>query len=72
MNKGLYVFAQVATFLPARIFDRCVSAYQGNKSVKHFTCWHQFMCMMFGQLCNRDSLRDLIVCVNAHKQSTTI
>lgn len=68
MNKGLYVFAQVATFLPARIFDRCVSAFQGNKSVKHFTCWHQFMCMMFGQLCNRDSLRDLIVCINAHKQ----
>lgn len=67
MNKGLYVFPQLATFLPSRIFDRCVRAYSGNKSVKHFTCWHQFMCMMFGQLCNRDSLRDLIVCINAHK-----
>lgn len=68
MNKGPYVFAQVSTFLPIRIFDRCVGAYKGNKSVRHFTCWHQFMCMMFGQLSNRDSLRDLIVCINAHKQ----
>jgi hypothetical protein len=67
MNKGQYVFAQVAAFLPTRIFDRCVDSFKGDKSVKHFTCWHQFMCMMFGQLCNRDSLRDLIVCINAHK-----
>jgi hypothetical protein len=68
MNKGQYVFAQIATFLPARVFDRCVNTYNGNKAVKHFTCWHQLMCMMFGQLSSRDSLRDLIVCINAHKQ----
>jgi hypothetical protein len=67
MNQGKYVFSQIVTFLPARIFDRCVSAFQGNKWVKHFTCWNQLMCMMFGQLSNRDSLRDLLVCLTAHK-----
>lgn len=66
MNHGKYVFAQVAEHLPARVFDKCVSRYSGNKHVRHFTCWNQMLCMMFGQLSNRDSLRDLIVCVEAH------
>jgi Domain of unknown function (DUF4372)/Transposase DDE domain len=67
MNKGKYVFAQVVTFLPARIFDRCVAKYSGNKWVKHFSCWNQMMCMMFGQLSGRESLRDLLITIGAHK-----
>ena len=67
MNQGKYFFAQGVTFLPARIFDRCVRNHQGDKWVKHFTCWNQLLCMMFGQLSNRDSLRDLLVCINAHQ-----
>ena len=67
MNQGKYVFAQIATFLPTRIFDRCVGAFKGDKWVKHFSCWNQLMCMIFGQLSNRDSLRDLLVCLTAHK-----
>lgn len=66
MNQGKYVFAQVACFLPVRVFDRCVSQFDGNKWTKHFTCWNQLMCMMFGQLSGRDSLRDLLVTISAH------
>jgi hypothetical protein len=66
MNQGKYVFAQVAYFLPVRVFDRCVSQFDGNKWTKHFTCWNQMMCMMFGQLSGRDSLRDLLVTISAH------
>jgi Domain of unknown function (DUF4372)/Transposase DDE domain len=66
MNNGKYVFAQIATFLPARIFDKCVSKHEGNKWVKHFSCWNQLMCMMFGQLSGRESLRDLLITVSAH------
>lgn len=66
MNQGKYVFAQVASFLPVRVFDRCVSQFDGNKWTKHFTCWNQMMCMMFGQLSGRDSLRDLLVTISAH------
>lgn len=50
MINGRYVYAQIATFLPARIFDKCVSKHEGNKWVKHFSCWNQLMCMIFGQL----------------------
>ena len=35
--------------------------------MKHFTCWNQLLAMMFGQLSNRESLRDLIVAFEAHR-----
>ena len=66
MNNGKYVFAQMVTFLPARVFDRCVTKFNGNKWVKHFSCWNQMMCMMFGQLSGRESLRDLLITIGAH------
>jgi len=66
MNQGKYVYAQIIEFLPQRIFDKFVRKYDGNKYVKHFTCWNQLLCMIFGQFTNRDSLRDLIVALNAH------
>ena len=66
MNTGKYIFAQLIEFLPQRIFDRIVMKYEGNKYVKHFTCWNQLLVMMFGQLSNRDSLRDLTNTVSAH------
>jgi len=67
MNQGRYVFSQLTDFLPSRMFDRCIKHYGGNRWVKHFTCWNQLMCMMFGQLSGRESLRDLLVSISAHK-----
>lgn len=66
MNKGKYVFAQIASFLPQRQFDGIVARYNGNYKVRHFSCWNQMLCMMFGQLSNRESLRDLVLTINAH------
>jgi len=66
MNQGKYVFAQIIEFLPQRVFDSIVAKYKGNKYVKHFTCWNQLLCMIFGQLGNRQSLSDLILCIDAH------
>src|SRR3970040_2098356 len=66
MNQGKFIFSQVAEFLPARLFDKYVAKFEGNKKVRHFTCWNQLLCMMFGQLSNRDSLRDLITSLEAH------
>lgn len=67
MNQGKYVFTQVAAFLPGRVFDRCVKHYSGNYYVKHFKCWNQLLSMMFGQLSGRDSLRDLLISISAHR-----
>lgn len=67
MNQGKYVFAQLTDFLPRRIFDRIVHKHFGNKYVRTFTCWNQMLCMIFGQLTARDSMRDLILSLEAHK-----
>ena len=55
-------------FLPQRVFDGFVAKYEGNKYVKHFSCWNQLLVMMFGQLSNRDNLRGLILVIEAHSQ----
>jgi len=72
MNQGKYVFAQLTEFLPRRVFDGFVQKYDGNRYVKHFTCWNQLLCMVFGQLTSRESLRDLIVVIEAHSQKASV
>jgi len=67
MNQGKYIFAQLTDFLPRRTFDRIVNNHQGNKYVRSFTCWNQMLCMVFGQLTSRDSMRDLILSLEAHQ-----
>ena len=67
MNKDKYVFAQLIEFLNNDKFRRLVDKYDGNRYVKHLTCWNQLLALMFGQLCNRESLRDVIVALEAHR-----
>jgi len=67
MNQGKYIFAQLTDFLPRRVFDRIVENHQGNKYVRHFTCWNQMLCMVFGQLTSRESMRDLMLSLEAHQ-----
>ena len=66
MNKDKYVFAQLVEFLDCFKFRRIVAKYQGDKYIKFFSCWNQLLVMMFGQLAKCESLRDLIVALEAH------
>ncbi|HLR00864.1 MAG TPA: IS4 family transposase [Sphingobacterium sp.] len=67
MFQDKYVFAQLASFLNRSKFNRIVAKYNGDKYVKHFTCWNQLLALMFGQLSNRESLRDLVIALDAHQ-----
>ena len=66
MNQSKYVFTQLTALLDRNKFNRIVTKYSGDRYVKHFTCWNQLLVMMFGQLSNRESLRDLIISIDAH------
>ena len=68
MNKPKYVFSQLVAFMDSDKFRHIVDKYRGNRYVKHFTCWNQLLTLMFGQLSNRESLRDLIIAIEAHHQ----
>ena len=70
MNKNKYVFAQLIEFLNNDKFRRLVDKYNGNRYVKNLTCWNQLLALMFGQLSNRESLRDLIVALEAHQSKS--
>jgi len=66
MNQGKYIFAQLTDFLHRRVFDTIVDKHEGNKYVRSFSCWNHMLCMVFGQLTARDSMRDLMLNLEAH------
>lgn len=68
MNQGRTVFAQLISFVSHNEFNRCVARYGGNKSVRSFSCWDQFLTMAFAQLTYRESLRDIEVCLAAQRK----
>jgi len=59
MHTGKIVFAQLTDLIHPEQFHRCVRRYSGDYKVKTFSCWNQFLCMAFGQLTYRESLRDV-------------
>ena len=65
MNKDKYVFSQLVEFLNNDKFRRLVDKYNGNHYVKHLTSWNQLLSLMFDQLSNLKSLRDMIVAQSA-------
>ena len=66
MYKDKFIFAQLVEFMDRNRFNYLVKKYGGDKYVKSYTCWNQLLTMMFGQLSNRESLRDLTVAMEAH------
>ena len=70
MHQDKFVFAQLVSFLNRNHFNYLVRKYEGDKYIKFFSCWNQLLTLMFGQLSNRESLRDLIVAINAHQKKS--
>jgi len=67
MYQGRYVFTQLVDHLPRKFFEWLVTKYDGNKYVKSFSCWNHLLVLLFGQLSNREGLRDLIVTLTPFK-----
>ena len=64
MCKGKYVISQLVKFLDYEKFKYI--KYNGNKYIKSYTYWNQLLTIIFSQLSNRESLRDLIVAMEVH------
>jgi hypothetical protein len=69
MNAGKYVFAQVLSLVNRYEFQKCVSRYNGDYRTRELNCWNQFAQLFFGQLTARNGLRDICLCLNAHKNN---
>ena len=65
MHSGGFIFAQLLDLLSRYEFNKCVSRYDGNRRVRTFSCWDQFLVLLFAQLTYRQSLRDIESCLRA-------
>ena len=65
MYDGRMIFSQLMDYIPRYEFRKCVTRYQGNSRVRTFSCWDQFLCMIFAQLTDRGSLRGIEACLRA-------
>jgi hypothetical protein len=63
--EGQIVLAQLMEFLPRRDFNACVARYRGDRRQRSFSCRDQFLTMAFAQLTFRESLRDIVTCLEA-------
>lgn len=68
MSQQQTVFSQIMQFVSYDEFYVCVRRYAGNKGIRRFSCWEQFLSMAFAQLTHRESLRDIEVCLAAHQK----
>ena len=65
MYTGRILFSQLMDVIPKYKFRKIVDHYDGNYRVRRFKCWQQLLCLCFGQLTFRESLRDLTSTLNA-------
>ena len=65
MNIGRTVFSQLMDLIPQHTFRQAVRHYKGNRRVRRFSCWEQFLCMAFAQLTYREGLHDIEACLRS-------
>ena len=65
MNKGKYLFSQIMDLISHTSFETIVNRHFGHYKVKEFSCWKQFLCMAYGQLAQRESISDTMICLRA-------
>jgi hypothetical protein len=59
MNRFSSIFGQILHLFPRREFFEAVEATRADRGAKGFSCWEQFVAMMFCQLGQANSLREI-------------
>ena len=59
MNRFISIFGQILHLFPRREFFEAVEATRAERGAKGFSCWEQFVAMMFCQLGQAHSLREI-------------
>ena len=67
MNTGRSLLSQILTYIPKYQLDKIIEKYKGNYKAQEFSCWEQYVCMVFAQLTYRESLRDIESCLEAFR-----
>jgi len=59
MVKESSLFSQLLRQFPRPLFESLVHQHRGDRRSKGFTCWNQFVSMLFCHLAKADSLREI-------------
>ncbi|PJA74245.1 hypothetical protein CO151_10345 [bacterium CG_4_9_14_3_um_filter_65_15] len=59
MIRSASLFSQLLQQIPRNEFARLVRKHRGERHAKGFTCWTQLTAMLFSQLAQADSLREI-------------
>ena len=59
MNPVSSIFKQMVGLVDRRQFDRAVKKTKAERHARGFDCWSQFIAMLFCQLGNAESLREI-------------
>lgn len=64
MQEHNTIIGKLLSGINRKQFKRIVDKYSGDKYVKYFNCWSQFVCIFIGQIGNLKSLREIVDSVN--------
>lgn len=59
------IFGQMIQFISRLDFKSIVNQYNGDFKIRKFSCWDQFVFLLFGQFSKRESLRETILSINS-------
>jgi Domain of unknown function (DUF4372) len=59
MNRVFSIFYQLLELFPRWEFRYSVEQHRGERHARGFTCWEQFVAMLFCQLAQAQSLREI-------------
>jgi len=59
MNRVYTIFAELLKLCPRYQFEKTTERYRGDRYVKTFTAWQQYITILYSQITQKDSLRDI-------------
>jgi hypothetical protein len=69
MQPPSTVFSQINAALCPAEFARCAELFPNQRPTRGLTAYDQFLALSFGQLTYRESLRDIVACLQAKQSS---
>jgi len=59
MRRVCSIFSQILQFFPRLEFETAVKEHNGERHARGFSCWQQFVAMLYCQLGHAQSLREI-------------
>lgn len=69
MQEYNTIIGKLLSGINRKQFKRIVNKYNGDRYVKYFNCWSQFVCIFIGQIGNLKSIREIVDSVNFQPQN---